>query len=1108
MIGPMARGHRARHAKQDSFSIALLVVAGLVASPASASELPKSLDAEEWKGFQDTLERFTDRMNELQDDVKGIVAQRESDEQARIESIYGPMIKKMQEDETAQRKIAMERLEAFLRKYPVSPYSANMKFRLADLYFQQADIEYFVAFKEYQRFIVASQDHPEIIPPEPPSKDYARSVALYQDILTNNQDFENLADTYYMLAWCHNVDDATVYDPELARASYEMIIERYRGTGFANDANMALGEYWFDLPNPTKNTPTAIKYYEAVLADGEKGRNYDKALYKLGWSEYKLNHYDAALADMVQLLDFSDKEFLQTGKPANTRPEAIKYLAISYSDMGLNFGRKPIDIAVEHLNKVGDRPWQHEEFEVLSEVLMKAAKVEDAIDVWAYMQERWPLDPKNPVYQHNIAINYLKLPSGADTERSDAAMAALSQRYADESPWFAANRTNADAIASARDFIEQSLGQVATTLYLNAEETGDVAGYAAAAEKFREFLDKYPFGKEYNSYEYYFATSLYASNQFEAAIAAYKQVLKNDHSPFREGARYAIMQARKEIVLAKYGKLPDVPPGQVVEQTITSEFGKAVTVYTVSDEQKALVEAIDDILPREFSDPDVLEALEKTRPQVTYLVGQLFYKHGLYEEARKRFNEVIDKYPKAKEAGFAAGLLVATYSNEGDLERVSSLIDELKGKALGQDGEGLGELATIQEQAQFNIALNMGKNGNHLGASKAFLAFLKRFPESQYASVVLFSAGREADLAGNAVEAIKIYEQFVAKYPTDERSQPLYFIIGDTYAATLNLPKAIENYENVVRLFPDSQDAQSAMYNSAFFRVGIGDHKGAAQEYEQYAQKYTGGDAEGTFWAAGEQWELVNDAEAFNYYKRYLERYGASNPDHAIEALYKVAKAQEKKPGNQAPATWARLDDTFRTAAGEGKAISQKSSALAAEGAVRELEREFQSMTVTKWTNDQKKNVDMILDVKNVKIPALVAHGIDIIGTYRDFDSTQACQYYMGMAALNFADSLYKVPVPKEFQSNEELIAAYNEQIDGLRLPIEDSGKKALKRALDKATVDKRWSVWNSKMLGELNSRFPSEFPSERDEARGKIDPGDVQGAGPTSDISTSEETK
>lgn len=1108
MIGPLARGPRARHAGKDGCSVALLVLAGLVAAPANASDLPKSLNAEEWKGFQDTLERFKDRMNELQDDVKAIVTQREGEEQARIESIYGPMIKRLEADETAQRKIAMERLEAFLRKYPVSPYSANMKFRLADLYFRQADVEYFVSFLEYQKFVLASADHPEIVLPEPPYKDYSRSVALYEDILANNQDFENLADTYYMLAWCRNVDDGTVHDAELAKASYEAIIQRYPGTGFANDANMALGEYWFELPNPNKNTPTAIKYYDAVLADGEKGRNYDKALYKLGWSEYKLNNYDAALAQMVRLLDFSDKQVLQTGKPATTRPEAIKYLAISYSDMGLNLSRKPVDVAVQHLNKVGDRPWQHEEFEELSEVLMKAAKVEDAIDVWAYMQERWPLDPKNPVYQHNIALNFLKLPSGADAQRSEAAMAVLSQQYADESPWFAANRTNADAIAVARQFIEQSLGQVATTLYLNAEETGDVAGYAAAAEKFREFLDKYPFGKDYNEYEYNFAASLYYSNQFEDAIAAYKQVLKNDHSPFREASRYTIMQARKEVVLAKFGKLPDVPPGQAVAETLTSEFGKTVTVYTVSDEQKAYIEAIDDVLSREFTDPDLVAVLEKARPQVTYLAGHLAYNHGLYAEARKRFTEVIDKYPSTREAGFAAGLLVATYSNEGDLERVSSLIDELRAKPLGQDGAGLGDLATVQEQAQFNIALNMGKNGNHLGASKAFLSFLKRFPESQYASVVLYSAGREADLAGNALEAIKIYEQFVAKYPTDERSQSLYFVIGDTYAATLNLPKAIENYENVVRLFPDSEDAQSAMYNSAFFRVGIGDHKGAAQEYEQYAQKYTGGDAEGTFWAAGEQWELVSDAEAFNYYRRYIDRYGGSNPDHAIEALYKVAKAQEKRPGNQAPATWARLDETFRTAAAEGKSISQKSSALAAEGAVKALEKEFQSMTVTKWTSDQKKNVDMILDVKNVKIPALVAHGIEIIGTYRDFDSTQACQYYMGMAALNFADSLYKVPVPKEFQGSDELIAAYNEQIDGLRLPIEDSGKKALKRALDKATVDKRWSVWNSKMLGELNSRFPSDFPSERDEARGKIDPGDVQAAGPTSDISTSEETQ
>ncbi len=1110
MIGPRQPGRAPL--------LVMLALAGLVVAPAHASDLPKVTNPQEWQDFQDTLQRYQDRMGELQGDVAEIVQQHETDEQNRIDGIYGPMIDKLKADETAQRKTAMERLEGFLKKYPVSPYSANMKFRLADLYFQQADIDYFASFVEYQKFVKASADHPEIVLPEPPQKDYSKSVALYKDILANNQDFENLADTYYMLGWCYNVQDSTVYDTELARGNYEAIIGRFPGTEFANDANMALGEYWFDLPNPTKNTPTAISYYKAVLADGEKGRNYDKALYKLGWSEYKLNHYDAALADMVTLLDFSDKEFIQTGKPANTRPEAIKYLAISYSDMGLNLSRKPIDLAVEHLNKVGDRPWEHEELETLATVLVTAAKLEDAIDVWAYMQKRWPLDPKNPIYQHEIALAYLKLPAGADHPDSDAAMAALSANYSDDSPWFAANRTNADAIAAARDFIQESLGQVATTLFANAQNTGQVADFAAAAAKFKEWLDKYPFGNSYNDYEFYYASCLYSSNQFDDALAAYAQVLKNEHSPYQENARYQIMQARRQQVLAKYGKAEDVPQGQTIDKTVTSDFGKSITVYHVSDEQKAYMASIDDVLARTFTSPDVAPLVDKSRPALTYLPGQILFNHGDFVDARPRLQEVVDKYPQTKEAVYSAGLLVDMSSQEGDLEKVSSLIDEFTAKHLGPNGaaggvdDTMAKLKTIQEQAQFKLAHDKADKGDHIGSSKAFLAFIERFPASDYIKDALYNAANQADVAGDATLAISLFEQYVAQYPTDDKSEGLSFRIADTYAQTLNLPKAIQNYDYIVKNFPDSGDAKAAMYNSAFFKVGVGDHKGAALEYEQYANKYGDApDAEQTYWAAGDQWEIIGENDAFAFYNRYLDKYGASNPDHAVEALYKVAKIQEKRPGGKAPATWAKLQDTFRSAATAGKPLSQKSRAMAAEGAVSDLTKEFDALKTVTWSKtDEKKNVDYILNKDTgmpSKINALTNHAVDIVNTYSDYDSSQAAQYFIGMSRLSFADALYNVPVPKEIANNPDLVDEYNAQLDRYRLPFEDQGKKFLIAALDKARTDKRWSSWNSRMLSELNARYPSEFPSERTETRGPIDPGDVPLGMPTDDVSKTEET-
>ncbi len=1105
-------------------SAAVLALAGAVHRPAEAVDLPKSVNAEEWRAFQDTLERFNDRMGEFQIDAETIVQQHEDAEVARIGRIYDGMLDKLRTDELAQRQSAVARLEAFLRKYPVSPYSADMKFRLADLYFQQAEDEFFVAQQEYQRFLQAIAGGAEVQAVDEPLKEYGRSMALYLDIVANNQDYENLPDTYYMLAWCYNAANSAQNNEEKAREINEQIVARWPGTPFANDANLLLGQYWFEKPArpkvgnpgspgyvpaepPLIHMPMAISYYLKVMADGPTGRNYDKSIYQLGWATYKQDEWDQALSYMVQLLDYSDKKMAESGKPSNMRPEAVKYLAISYADMASEMGRRPVDVAVEHLKEVakngGERGWAHEELEVLADRLEQRAEFPQAIDVYAYLQTRWPMHPDNPVYQSRVAEAWLKMPPQGDQQKSDEAMKQLGENYSESSAWYAANRTNPDAIARARAFIETSLAQVATELFEGAQESGSVQDYALAAAKFKEFLDKYPFGENYNDYEYYYASTLFLSNQFDEALLAYDQVLKNERSPYREVSRYQVLQTRNEIVLAKYGKLEDVPQGQTVQETVTGPFGKPVTVYLISDEQKAFIVACDDIVDREFTDPDTIQKIEKSRTSLMYIPALIYMNHGYIAEARVRLERLIKRYPATREAGLAASLLLNSYSNEGDLERVAVLAKELEGIGTGEETK---EFKNIREQAEFNLAAAIAAKGEHIAASERYLQFIAQFPESQYLKQALFNAARQADLAGNAVEAIKLYERYVKEYPNDERSKPLYFVIAETYQATLQLEKAVKNYDDLVRLFPDFEDAPAAMFNSAFLRVGLEDHKGAAALYEKYAITYKDqADAEPTFWRAGEQWEAVSEADAQKFYNRYLDRYGASNPNHAIEALYKLAKIQERKGDRGAVATWAKLQSTFAAASVES--LTQHTRGLAAEGAVRDLEKQYELFKVVKWDKDDLKNVKILTEAKIVEVKAILDRSLAIVSTYQDYDSSAAAVYFIGMSYFAYSDIIYEIPAPKG--ASEELETEFRRQIDEYtgRIALEAKARTYLQQSLDKAKADKRWSVWNSKALNALNERYPSEFPSERTESRGTIDPGDVPLAGPTSEVTKKEET-
>jgi TolA-binding protein/cyanate lyase len=1066
----------------------------ITADPVTADAVTGPSDPQEWATFQDTLERYTSRMKELQADTRSILDTYEAEERAKISSGYGNAIQRAEDSEAALRRVAIARIEAFLTKYPTSPHTADMLFRLADLYFEETEVSFAAQMEDYSRLEAQLEQNPTLALPPPPLKNYTRSMDLYKRLIAQYPTYENLADTYYMLAWCYSAQNGEQYDPDAARDVYLTIVSRFPGSPFSNDANMRLGEYYFDLTgpreNPTAYVATAIGYYKAVLADGPDGRNYDESIYKLGWSHYKVNEYDEALGYLVKLLDYSDAQFIETGKVSTMRPEAVEYLAISYADIADRQGKGAVEVATAHLNRLGEKKWQHDVIERLAEILLLQAKFESSIATYEYLQQKWPLDPENPVYQYEISQIYGKKMGLVDLEASAKAMETLSVLYTEDTAWYNANKSNPEAIAKARGYIETSLATVATGILIEAQKTGSPELYASAAEKYGDFLEKFPFADDFNEYEWYRALGLFGSNQFVEAEKQYIQILKNDRSPYREGARFQLMKARENIVLAKYGKLVDVPAGAVVERVDTTTFGKEITRYMISDEHRVFMQSCDDLAVREFTDPEWAPLLEKNRQAFAYLPAQILFNHGHYAEARPRLQKIIAAARTSEEASYSASMMIDSYTNEGNFQQVADLTDEY--------ADMNPEFGGINEQAKFNLASQLIEKGDRAAAAKAFLEFTQEFPKSQYYRLALFNAANSYELIGKATEANKLFERYINEFPDDERAKALYFRIADGYSATLQLDKAIFYYEQLVKLFPQYEYSPAALFNAAFLRVGAGDHAGAARAFERYARDYSSQpDAEAAFWRAGDQWALVGETQALDFYARYVKTYPRTDGNHLVEAWYRTAKIYEKRgDARKAAQSWSQVQGAYGATVGAG--LTARTRSLAAEGALGQLVSRYESFKVVKWTSSEAKNVDILLKTKPEELKIITEGAVQIIQTYQDYDTAAAALYIQGMTYFAFADIAYDIPPPKGL--TEEEIDLFRGTIDEqFRIPAEDRGKSRLVAALEKAKGEKRWSEWNTKALIALNERYPSEYPSERKEARGAAGSVAVPFAGPES---------
>lgn len=1097
-------------------------VVGLLGGPALAQTVtapqatPSSAPQEEVEAFREALERYTGRMEEFRGDIQSIVDQQEGEERARIAASYNLRLQELSKSESELRRITIEKLKSFLAKYPNASATPEMLYRLADLYLEEAELAYDAQNQEYARLQTRLATDPTLEIGEPPVKDFSQAISGYRQIIERHPDYPRLVDAYYNLAWCLNSEIASQYDEDAARDIYKIIIERFPGTVHAADANMQLGEYYFDeldLTDPTKNVRLAIQYYNAVVAQGVESRNYDKAIYKLGWSYYKLDEYDQALSYMVRLLDHSDNLVSQTGKESPMRPEAVTYLAISYADIADRRGQDPVQVASRHIDSLGaERPWEHDVMARLADTLLQQARFDQAIIAYQYLQERWPLHPENPVYQNNIALIYFGAPvtikvSGRETQVSgmpipdptqgQQALASLSERYADSTPWYEANRTNPDAVAKARTYIETSLAQVATEYLQRAVQSGQVQDFAIAAQKYREFLDNVPFADNYDEYEWYLAYALFQARQYREAEVEYLQILKNQRSPYRDGARWQLMKTREAVVDTTYGSREQLPAGALVERDVTTPYGKTYKVYRLFDEYQSLVTIYDDLAKREFTDPEYAPLLEQNRAALIFIPAQILYVHNRYDEARVRFEQLIQAYPQTDEALFAASYMVDSYTAEGDLAKVQELARTYTAMDLGASAElkamRRASFQTAEEQASYNRAYALYKEQKFAEAAQAYQSFLQQFSQSELYDEALFAAADNFNAAGQTGTANRLFEQFVNRYPTDPRSQGLYFRIASNYSQILELNRAIEYYKAYRDNFPTAPDRADAVYNAAFLQIGIGDHASAAQGFESYASIPGTADAEEVFWRAGEQWELVGENQAIEFYRRYIARYPNTNPDHYIAAWYRLAKIYEARNDRRAGDAWAQVETAFSSST--SASLGPAARSMAAEGALRGLQAEFERFKQYKYGNNENKNVTLALETKPAELRALVDHAVAFIQRYQEFETTTAALYIQGMAYFAYSDMIYNFPVPPNLTDEE--LEIFQGQLDAYRLPAEDRGKTRLVATIEQATSQKQWSEWASKALEELHTRYPTQYPSERAEGRGQVRADIVPVAGP-----------
>ena len=213
----------------------------------------------------------------------------------------------------------------------------------------------------------------------------------------------------------------------------------------------------------------------------------------------------------------------------------------------------------------------------------------------------------------------------------------------------------------------------------------------------------------------------------------------------------------------------------------------------------------------------------------------------------------------------------------------------------------------LEEEAAFNMALALTEEPIK-EAAEAFMAFMSDFPDSENLSLALYNAGQFFEKAGQngrrtsstSATSMTIRRRAIG---LTLRSNAL------NYSGILELETAIDYFEKLYRFFPDNPNAKNALYNAANLRVGLDDHLGAAENYEEYARIIDDTkEAEDAYWQAVKQRVELSELEGLKYYDRYRRKFPTEKPMNVMESYYQVAKYYEENgPKNREEAAGEAL---------------------------------------------------------------------------------------------------------------------------------------------------------------------------------------------------------
>lgn len=1059
----------------------------------SQSPLVENLTEEEVRSLIEVIKYYENEATKYEKDLNSILKRYLKERKNEIDSVFNEKLKRLEIVQKDRRVNAIKTFEKFLSRYPDDPrYTPDAMFRLAELYYEQSYDDYLLAEEQYNELRDLYNRGKIPSEPEPPKKDHSKSIELYNKILSTFPEYRYADATVYLRGYCF----LEMEKDEEAQKDFYAFVEKYPDSEYAPEVWLRIGEYHFDYGEFEK----AVECYTRAMTY-KNSKFYEMAVYKLAWSYFQKFDYDKAISVFKSLIDHIDTRKLTGERSGQLRSEAIEYLAGSLAESdwngdGLEDENAGVQRALSYLNE--GKPFELDILKSYAKTLYEMhefKKYAEAVEVYKVLLKRDPLNPENPNFQEKIIQIYDEL---KDIEKATNERKNLVELFGPQTQWYSKNLDKGDIISKVNNQVEIALKTLAQThhqkaqeLKLQAKTTGDenfniqaLHEYNLAAKGYKEYLDKYPQSTDAYEIRYYYAESLYYSFNFEDAAEEYKKVrdFPNKTKYLETSAFNVIDSYEKEIEREiKEGKLsPDMSlesKVEIKEESVPKKEGEEkvkVEPRVISPLIMKWIESIDEYVQKGLSRPNE----PSTQPTLLYRAAMQFYKYRHFDEARRRFSEIIEKFPSELVANYSAANIINSYKMENDWENITKWAKIVEEKNLGKAEERKQlkeEVRLFKLGAQFKNAEELLEKKEYIKSAEEFLAIVASDPKHKFADKALYNAAMAYKEVHHYDSAAKVFERIVTEYDKSEFVDDALFNLAENSMKFYNIDRAINSYLALVQRFIDYENTPYALFTAAKLLEADDRYREAANQFERYSQIFSNReDSKVALFFAARNYEKAGDIDtAITTYQKFIkESYNSSElSKQVLESFSRLADIYVKI-GNEKLATQYlnKVIGEFRLRGFQPEGPEAKHPAKAEFLLTEKILRDYEGIKLVGSLAQQGK----LLLKKKKMIPELESKYANIL-PYKSYDWTAAAFFRLGYIYQEFANTLFKAPIPETLSEEEKDI--YLIQLENEGVKYENIAIERYTKTVEETKKLKIVNKWTKMALENLNKYKPDEYP-------------------------------